>query len=426
MTTAKKLILIYPAFSGLFTSISPGLLAVAALAAQHDPQLSIKIWDERLDGEFNADDVEGALVGISAMTAQVPQAKQIAAIAKAAGAFGVVFGGIHPTVCPAEFKEYGSVLRGEVEGGSLVQVLSDYQHDRSLAPEYFAPLGPLDKLPLAPPECYSYAARVMDNMISGARGCPLGCSYCSIHIVSGTKIRHRPLDDIMAELKTRGLLDGNPNLQVTFTNDTFGVRFEDRLLLQRIRDELQGKDFKWVIQIGLRALNDDSFLELANSVGQAKLLVGVESPFRDELSVEKPGIKGLNPARVFEKVRRYPNLYTRLLLMLGFDFEPSNAPEHMLAFIKQIQPDGVYISILTPFPGTKVGAKLAAENRIYHQNWADYDTRHLVFERRYTNGNHTLGMMTPYEFLTGFRWLVQEAELEIRKWSRLQNEARVL
>ncbi|MBN1219832.1 MAG: cobalamin-dependent protein [Anaerolineae bacterium] len=427
MVKEKKLFLVYPTFpSGLFASVSPGLLAVAAHAAQYNPGLMIKIWDERLDGAFEVDKVEGALVGISAMTAQVPRAKWIAARAKEAGAFGVVFGGIHPTICPEEFRLYGAVLRGEIEGGSLVQVLADYEHGRPLALEYYTPVGPLESLPLAPPECYDYAARVMDNMISDARGCPLGCSYCSIHIVSGTKIRHRPVPEIMLELKTRKLLEGNPNIQVTFTNDNFGASPQDRTLLQSVKAELKGRAFRWFVQIGLRSLTNHNFLELANSVGQSKLAVGVESPFRDGLSLEKKGIKGIDPARVFEKIQKYPNIRTRLLLMLGFDFEPSDAFEQMLAFIKQIQPDGVYISILTPFPGTKIGAKLEAEERIFHKNWAHYDTRHLVFERRYTKNDNSLGVMSHDEFMTGFNWLVNEAELEIKKWSRFQAETQVL
>jgi radical SAM superfamily enzyme YgiQ (UPF0313 family) len=423
----KKLFLIYPAFpSGLFASVSPGLLAVAAHAARHNPRLSIKIWDERLDGAFKVNEVEGALVGISAMTAQVPRARRIAAQAKEAGAFGIVFGGIHPTICPEEFREYGAVLRGEIEGGSLAQVLADYEQERPLAPEYYTPVGPLENLPLAPPECYDYAAKAADNMISDARGCPLKCNYCSIHIVSGTKIRHRPVPDIMLELKTRRLLEGDPNSQISFTNDNFGASPQDKTLLQSIKAELNGRVLKWFVQIGLKSLTNPGFLELANSVGQSKLAVGVESPFRDGLSIEKNGIKGLNPVSVFEKIQKYPHIRTRLLLMLGFDFEPSDAFEQMLAFIKQIQPDGVYISILTPFPGTKIGAKLEAEGRVFHKNWAQYDTRHLVFERRFIKNDNSLGVMSHDEFMTGFHWLVEEAESEIKKWSRFQTEAQVL
>lgn len=422
----KKLVLVYPTFpSGLFASVSPGLLAVAAHAARHDPELIARIWDERLDGEFDPSIAAGALVGITTMTAQAPRAKRIAERAKEAGATGIVFGGIHPTVCPAEFKDYGAVVRGEIEGGSFDQVLSDYLNGRPLAQEYQTPLRSLENLPLAPQALYDYAERMYDHMISDARGCPLGCSYCSIHIISGNKIRHRPLDDIITEMRARKFLDGTLNAQITFTNDAFGFKPQDKSLLARVRAELDGKAFKWLTQIGLRPLGDEGFLELVNSVGTSKLIIGVESPFRDGLANEKNGIKDLNPAAIFDKVRRYPNIHTRLLLMLGFDFEPSDAFERMLEFIKQVHPDGVYISILTPFPGTKIGAQMEAERRLYHKSWGLYDTRHLVFERHYQRSNGTVGVMPPNEFAAGFLWLIQEAESEMSKWSRFA-QSRVL
>ena len=286
----KKLVLVYPTFpSGLFTCVSPGLLAVAAHTNGHNSNVTTRIWDERLDGEFEPAEIEGALVGISAMTAQVPRAKRIAERAKEGGAYGVVFGGIHPTVRPEEFRQYGAVVRGEIEGGSFVRALSDYEAGRPLEQEYFTPHGPLDNLPLAKSELYDYAAQVRNNMVSDARGCPMGCSYCSIHIISGRKIRHRPIDEVICELNARRLLEGNPDLEVTFTNDAFGFMPQDRALLEAVKKELNGKDFNWLTQIGLNPLRDERFLDLVNSVGHSKLIIGVESPFRDGLVLEKKG-----------------------------------------------------------------------------------------------------------------------------------------
>ncbi len=424
---ALRLVLVYPTFpSGLFASVSPGLLAVAAHATRHDPEIITQIWDERLDGEFDPRMAAGALVGITAMTAQAPRAKRIAERAKEAGAAGICFGGIHPTVCPEEFREYGSVVRGEIEGGSFKQLLSDYENGRPLATEYFTPPGPLQDLPLAPRKLYDYAAQTRSQMISDARGCPLECSYCSIHIVSGNKIRHRPIDDVIAELHARQLLDGNPDWEVTFTNDAFGFKPQDGRMLERVKAELDGRELTWLTQIGLRPLCNDGFLELANSTGTAKLVIGVESPFRDGLTSEKNGIKDVDPAAVLDRIRRYPNIHTRLLLMLGFDFEPRDAFDQMLGFIRKIHPDGVYISVLTPFPGTKIGAKLEAEGRLYHKYWGLYDTRHLVFERHYQRGDGTFGVMPPNEFAAGFQWLVRETEAEMAKWSRFGPNSQVL
>ena len=128
----------------------------------------------------------------------------------------------------------------------------------------------------------------------------------------------------------------------------------------------------------------------------------------------------------FEKIHAWPNIRIRLLLMLGFDFEPRDVFEQMLAFIVKIKPDGVYLSILTPFPGTQIAERLEAENRITERKWALYDTRHLVFERRNLHNGHHLSVIPHAEFVAGYEWLVRESALEIKKWSRFQNEGQVL
>ncbi|MBF0120325.1 MAG: radical SAM protein [Desulfobacterales bacterium] len=234
------------------------------------------------------------------------------------------------------------------------------------------------------------------------------------------------MEEIINELKIRKLLDGNPDLQITFTSDAFGSMPQDRILLQRVREELNGKCFKWLAQIDLASLNDESFLELINSVGDVKLIIGVESPFRDGLSLEKKGIMGINPIDIFEKIKKFSNIKIRLLLMLGFDFEPADAFEQMLSFIQHIQPDGVYISILTPFPGTKINEQLETQKRIFERDWMYYDTRHLVFERWFKRNENQYGVMKRDEFMAGFKLLIKESESEIKKWSRFNIESKVL
>jgi radical SAM superfamily enzyme YgiQ (UPF0313 family) len=36
--------------------------------------------------------------------------------------------------------------------------------------------------------------------------------------------------------------------------------------------------------------------------------------------------------------------------------------------------------ILTPYPGTALYSRMAAERRLVHSNWDDYDTRHVVYK----------------------------------------------
>jgi radical SAM superfamily enzyme YgiQ (UPF0313 family) len=423
MTENKKVILVFPRMpeNNFGGSVSPGLLSIAGTVSHLHPDLEINIWDERISGDFNFDGVENALVGISCMTAQVPRAKSIAIEARHAGAACVVLGGIHPTVRPEEIIPYGTVVIGETEGGSFAQILDNYVYGRTQKKVYETPTASLDALPLAPSDLYRYADKGYDHLLSNARGCPVGCSFCSVHLVAGKKIRTRPVDDILHEMEKRGLLDGTPGVQVSFTSDNFGYSSAEWELLRRLRDRLDGKTFSWFAQIGLKTLANREFLELINSFTSVKAAVGIESSFRTELSREKSGANRIDPIDVFDTMREYDNIRTWALMMLGFDFEPADAFEQTSSFISRLKPDGAYISVLTPFPGTRIAETLEAQGRIKHREWTLYDTRHLVFERHFRKRDGGTGVMPHQEYMDGYHYLQEEMREGLKTWSRFEN-----
>ncbi len=56
-------------------------------------------------------------------------------------------------------------------------------------------------------------------------------------------------------------------------------------------------------------------------------------------------------------------------------------------------------SILTPFPGTRLHERLAAEDRLLHKDWSLYDGQHVVYQPR---------NMAPEELLAGHRRVWEE------------------
>jgi radical SAM superfamily enzyme YgiQ (UPF0313 family) len=411
---SKEVILVNPEFPGsvLRPCVPAGLLTVAGHVDKFG--LPVRLHDESIMGKYVPDNVDGALVGITAMSAQVKRAKEIAIDCQEAGAHEVIFGGIHPTVRPEEMKKYGAVLKGEIEGGSLEEALIDYVNNR-LSPEYLSPLMKLENIPLAPQQAYKLSNRGQWEIVSNARGCPMGCDYCTVCLVAGRKIRARPIEEVIKEMRIRGLFTGINRL-VTFATDTFGTK-KDRVLLTDIKPEIENKEFNWLGQIGIQTFNDDNFLELASSVGTANLAVGIESPFRRKLAGVKKGIKGINPIKAFEKVRKYPRIKTNLLLMVGFDWEPKNRFEEISGFVNKLQPDLVYLSILTPLPGSRTAEQLEGEDRIVDRDWSLYDTRHLVFEPKFQRADGSFGTMSRQDFMEGFNWLKEEIVNSMLAWS---------
>ena len=57
------------------------------------------------------------------------------------------------------------------------------------------------------------------------------------------------------------------------------------------------------------------------------------------------------------------------------------------------------LNILTPFPGTKLFKRFEKEQRILHQNWDKYDTKHVVFSP---------AGMSAEELLAGYRRILRQ------------------
>ncbi len=49
--------------------------------------------------------------------------------------------------------------------------------------------------------------------------------------------------------------------------------------------------------------------------------------------------------------------------------------------------------ILTPYPGTMLYKRMAADGRLLHSDWDRYDTRHVVFARRGYGGSVGVGLL---------------------------------
>jgi len=391
----KRVVLINPSFPGLCIAFPPAFFVLAGYTPKEVP---VVVIDENSE-DINPSVFEDALIGITVMTATAPRAKELAQIARANGAYGVVFGGSHPTICPEEMKSHGTVVIGEIEGGSWVNCVRDYLNDSPLQPSYSTPRQPLVDMPLAPNLVYEYAARVPSaktvQALETGRGCPFNCAYCSANQVCGSEIRHRPIDEVVREIRVRTFYEQ----QTMFvTDNNFGLRIRDTELLRFLEPQAP---LRLAVQVLPQTADQDEFLKAFRAVGARCMLMGVETPSEHVLEdMRKTMNIGLNYHRLFAKLHRY-EVDVIILLMLGFDSDtPETFPE-IFAFIRDIDPAGVMFYILTPYPGTEVETRLEREGRILSKDQRLYDGRHLVFQPK---------LMTPEEFTQGYQWLHRTCE----------------
>ena len=154
--------------------------------------------------------------------------------------------------------------------------------------------------------------------------------------------------------------------------------------LDEINDLTQrGKDpdlqlYDW--QLGEVAASEKFLVDLHSS-GCRTLLIGLES-------VSEQNVRSLNvnhwKAKRFGCYSEYIEKIQRNCIgvygsfILGFDADTDATIDRTIRFIHENNLLGAQITILTPFPGSRLRERLEKENRILHSDWKSYTVWNAV------------------------------------------------
>jgi len=180
-------------FAKLFGNPSLSLPQVAACTP---PGHEIRILNE------NFEDIDFSehwdLVGINVLTMTAPHVYKLSEKFREYG-MKVVLGGYHPTALPEEAKQHAdSVVIGEAE-----EVWPEVVHDAEkgkLKPFYYG--GHADPAKIPPPRRDLVKYPPLTEGIQASRGCPNACEFCATSVFLGRKVRTRPIEHVIEEMKS--------------------------------------------------------------------------------------------------------------------------------------------------------------------------------------------------------------------------------
>jgi radical SAM superfamily enzyme YgiQ (UPF0313 family) len=340
---------------------SLSLLTLAGLTPHEHDITYHEIRDLRAEGLAWLDTHRFDLVAISSMTAQIKDAYTVPDALRAKGT-RVVLGGLHVTVLPDEALAHAdAVVIGEAEpvwpaliahaGAGVLQRIYRSAHPFNLAD------APTPRFDLLDVDKYNRIP------LQTVRGCPHACDFCASSILLTRGYSPKPAALIDAELRAIKDIWAQPFIELADDNS-----FASRAHARAVLDTLRAHDVRWFTGADISIADDPDLLDAMVSAGCRQVLIGLESP----------NISGLNhlETRRNWKLRQYPRYEAAVrtiqergitvngCFILGLDGHDESVFQSVHDFAMRTNLWDVQITVLTPFPGTPLYARLLADGRI--------------------------------------------------------------
>jgi len=218
-------------------------------------------------------------------------------------------------------------------------------------PEYFTDL---DSLPSPPRELLPYKKyssllakeKIITTMFT-SRGCPFACNFCD-RPAMGKNFRARSAQNVINEIEECLKLDIK---EIFIYDDTFTV---DRQRVVDICNEIIKRklNFTWDIRARVNTV-DEELLSLLKKAGCVRIHFGVEAGTEKILKVLNKNIS-LDQVLTAFSLSKKIGIQTLAYFMIGSPTETKEDVLRTIKFMKKLDPDFVQITLLTPFPGTKI------------------------------------------------------------------------
>lgn len=334
-------------------------LSAATLAGLTPRDVEMRFYDDRM--ETIPFDEATDLVAISVETYTAKRAYQLASEYRRRGV-PVVMGGFHPSLCSEEVARYAdAVVTGEAEE-LWPQVLDDARHG-TLQKYYRSSSRPVLK-GLRPDRSIFRGKRYLPiGLVEAGRGCHFKCDFCAVQTVFSQSQTRRPADEIIAEL---AMLKHEKKL-FFFVDDNITSNLAQAKEFFRALIPL---GIRWVGQSSINAAHDEEFLDLLKRSGCQGVLIGFESLNPANLAAMN---KTFNTARggfaqALKNLRKH-RIRIYGTFVFGYD---GDTPASFAETVDFAEEHAFYIAAfnhLTPFPGTPLYHRLAAEDRLLYDAW---------------------------------------------------------
>ncbi len=391
-----KVLLAYPFREDTYRKVGfilppMGIAYIASVLRNNGHEVKIvdfNVTDEKID--YSGFDI----VGISADTSRYKSGLLLAQEAKQAGCT-VVMGGPHVSYKDEDALRTGFcdfVVREEGEQTMLeladtlgteqayavrgISYLKDGEIQRTPGRGFIDNIDDLiparDLLDMKSYRHLEMGKRKMTSILT-SRGCPFGCSFCCSTEFSGRKWRSRSPLKIVDEIED--IVTNHDFNGIAFLDDNFTL---DPKRVIAICDEIVRRNidiYWWCFSRADTLLKNEAMVAKMAAAGCKYIFIGFESRHQSTLDQYNKSITDSMAKDVTELLRRY-NISVHASFIIGNIDETRAMVMETVRYAKQIDPQAVQFTILTPYPGTRLFDEV--KDRIITDDWDLYDCLHSV------------------------------------------------
>lgn len=357
-------------FLGDFTT--PPSLGIPILASWTPPDIEIELVDDNSADPINYD-APTDLVAINCFTPQATRAFEIADRYRACGK-KVVMGGFFPSFMADEcLKHADSVCMGEAE--PVWEIIVNDARKGDLKKKYIGGCRfDLSKMRLPKREIF-YNKKNYDwdeDLVQITRGCSYNCAMCAIPAHMGSRIRLRPIDQVVKEIQS--LKFDN----VYLADDA--LFFPHRRINAYVTELLQALiplNKKYFVSSTMALRSEPEFLDLAAQAGMRN--------FYCTMNVDPVSISALQGGKkeqqmLCELVKNIEGRGMRFFgsFAVGRDWDDANIADRIIELSDKAGIRTSEFFLFTPYPGTLHWDRLERQGRIFDRTWKHYNGAHIV------------------------------------------------
>jgi radical SAM superfamily enzyme YgiQ (UPF0313 family) len=344
-------------------------LGLATLAGYLRDEDDVVIQDEHVEVLDLADEPD--LVAIEVYITSAYRAYELADHYRRRGAH-VILGGLHVTAQPAEAARHADTIVLGPGEGAWREFLADFRAGHP-GPVYRSAQRTLVDLPPVRRDLIKRSLYLVPNSIVVSRGCPHSCDFCykTAFFAGGRSFYTQTVDAALTEIERL------PGRHLYFLDDHL---FASPRFAAALFDGMRGMGRLWQAAGTVQSVLEPDLLERAVASGLRSLFVGFETLDPENLAAQH---KFHNLHRDYGQAIRRLHDHGVMIngsFVFGMDGDEVTVFRRTVDWAISKGIETATFHILTPYPGTALHARMAAEGRLLTDDWDRYDTRHAVFQ----------------------------------------------